>query len=66
MKYLTNPVKYWSNEHKIYVDAYLDDYAIVFYEALLPVAAVIFAKERLAGVGGRLLRSTTTRTRRCS
>jgi hypothetical protein len=38
VKYLANPGnEVWVNEHHIVVTADMDDYAIVFFEALLPV-----------------------------
>jgi len=42
VKYLANPPEAWINEHHIVVNDEMTDYAIVFCEALLPVAVVIF------------------------
>lgn len=50
VKYLANPPDGWINEHHVVVNDEMDEYAIVFYEALLPVAAIVFAARRISGV----------------
>lgn len=42
------------NEHEIVVSEEMDEYAIVFFEALLPVAVVTFSAARLAEIGAAL------------
>lgn len=44
----------WVNEHHIQVTADMDDYAIVFFEALLPVTVIVFPCDRLLGIGTAL------------
>lgn len=45
VKYLANPGDRWVNEHHFSVPADADRYAIVFYEALTPVAVIVFPRE---------------------
>lgn len=55
VKYLANPGnEVWVNEHHIVVTADMDDYAIVFFEALLPVSAIVFPADRLEAIGAEL------------
>jgi hypothetical protein len=51
VKYLANTGnKRWVNEHLVKVNAQMDSYAIVFFESLLPVSAVLLPARRLADV----------------
>lgn len=50
VKYLANPSAGWVNEHTIHFRDGVDDYAIVFFEDLLPIAAIIFPRTTLAAV----------------
>lgn len=50
VKYLANPPEAWINEHHVVVNDEMDDYAIVFFEALLPIALVIFPARGLRPV----------------
>ena len=51
VKYLANPADQpWVNGHTIVANEHMHAYAIVFFEALAPVAAIIFATDRLADV----------------
>lgn len=55
VKYLANPSdEVWVNEHHIVVTAEMDEYAIVFFEALLPVSVIVFPVDRLEAIGGEL------------
>lgn len=54
VKYLANGTDAWVNEHQIQVTREMHDYAIVFFEALLPVTAVVFSCDRLLEVGTAL------------
>jgi hypothetical protein len=54
VKYLANSAGVWVNEHEIKVNAQMDSYAIVIFEALLPQAVVIFPARNLAAVGEKL------------
>jgi hypothetical protein len=52
VKYLANASDaVWVNEHHVHVTADMDDYAIVFFEALLPVTAIVFPCDRLSEIG---------------
>lgn len=52
VKYLANASDAaWVNEHHVHVTADMDDYAIVFFEALLPVTVIIFPCDRLSEIG---------------
>jgi hypothetical protein len=51
VKYLANPADApWVNEHTVVVAGTMTDYVIVFFESLVPVAAILFAVDRLADV----------------
>ena len=55
VKYLANPsTEVWVNEHHIVVTADMDAYAIVFFEALLPVSVIVFPADRLEAIGAEL------------
>jgi hypothetical protein len=55
VKYLANASdEVWVNEHHIHVTAEMDDYAIVFFEALLPVTVIVFACDRLLDIATAL------------
>jgi hypothetical protein len=55
VKYLANASQeVWVNEHHIHVTADMDDYAIVFFEALLPVTAMVFRCDRLLDIATAL------------
>lgn len=55
VKYLANASdEVWVNEHHIQVTAEMDDYAIVFFEALLPVTVIVFACDRLLDIATAL------------
>lgn len=55
VKYLANASHaVWVNEHHIQVTADMDDYAIVFFEALLPVSAIVFPCDGLEAIGAEL------------
>jgi hypothetical protein len=55
VKYLANPSdEVWVNEHPVRITADMDDYAIVFFEALLPVTAIVFRCDRLAEITAAL------------
>lgn len=55
VKYLANPSdEMWVNEHHIVVTPEMDDYAIVFFEALLPVSIIVFPADRLEAIGAEL------------
>lgn len=54
VKYLANPAGRWVNEHHIRVVPEIHEYAIVFFEALLPVAVVRFEAARLGEIGAAL------------
>jgi hypothetical protein len=45
VKYLTNPGDRWVNEHHFSVPDEADRYAIVFFEALAPVAVIVFPRD---------------------
>jgi hypothetical protein len=47
VKYLANPPGSWVNGHTIVPPPGVHHYAIVFFEALLPVALITFAADRL-------------------
>lgn len=51
VKYLANSAGSGINEHTIWVNEWMDSYAIVFFEALLPQAVIIFPARTLASVG---------------
>jgi hypothetical protein len=50
VKYLANPSTTWINEHPVHLGPTVDEYALVLFEDLLPVAAVVFAREQLVDV----------------
>ncbi len=50
VRYLANPAGSWVNEHVIKMKKSLDYYALVIFEALQPVAVLVFPKETLAAV----------------
>ena len=51
VKYLANASDdVWMNEHHIHLTADMDDYAIVFFESLLPVSAIVFPCDRLHAI----------------
>lgn len=55
VKYLANASDgVWVNEHHVIVTADMDDYAIVFFEGLLPVSVIAFPTDRLEAVGAAL------------
>jgi hypothetical protein len=54
VKYLANPSGRWVNEHHIRLTDEMEDYAIVFFEALLPVRAIVIAGDRLLEVADAL------------
>lgn len=55
VKYLANASdEAWVNEHHVHVTADMDDYAIVFFEALLPVTVIVFACDRLLDIATAL------------
>ena len=54
VKYLANATDGWVNEHEIRVTGGMDEYAIVFFEALLPVAVIVFPARGMAAVGHAL------------
>ena len=54
VKYLANGPDAWVNEHHIQVTSEMHDYAIVFFEALLPVTAIVFSCDRLLEIGAAL------------
>lgn len=54
VKYLANPSDHWVNEHEIKFTDDMDNYAIVFFEALLPQAVIIFPAYDLMKVGHAL------------
>jgi hypothetical protein len=55
VKYLANPGdEVWVNEHHVQVTADMDDYAIIFFEALLPVSVIIFPCDRLLEIAAAL------------
>jgi len=55
VKYLANPADHWVNEHEIFINKeFMDSYAIVFFEALLPKSIIIFSANDLASVGKAL------------
>lgn len=55
VKYLANASDdVWVNEHHIHMTADVDDYAIVFFEALLPVTAIVFQVDRLLEIATTL------------
>lgn len=55
VKYLANASdEVWVNEHHVHVTADMDDYAIVFFEALLPVSAIVFPCDGLQDIGAEL------------
>jgi hypothetical protein len=55
VKYLANASdELWVNEHHIQITTDMDDYAIVFFEALLPVNAIVFPTDRLEAIGAEL------------
>jgi hypothetical protein len=55
VKYLANPSDgAWVNEHHVHITADMDDYAILFFEALLPVTAIVFPCDRLAEITAAL------------
>ena len=51
VKYLANGPDAWVNEHHVQVTPEMHDYAIVFFEALLPVTAIVFPCDRLLEIG---------------
>ncbi|MBL8132081.1 MAG: hypothetical protein JNL42_09510 [Anaerolineae bacterium] len=51
VKYLANPSDKWVNEHLVVVNEFMTAYALVLYEALLPVAVIIFPATGLESVG---------------
>jgi hypothetical protein len=54
VKYLANPADRWVNEHCVQVNDFMDSYAIVIFEALLPQAVIIFSARTLAAIGLKL------------
>jgi len=55
VKYLANASdEVWVNEHHVQITADMDDYAIVFFEGLLPVSVIIFPADRLETIGAEL------------
>lgn len=54
VRYLANPADGWINEHHVQMTDDLDDYAIVFFEALLPISVVVLSKERLVEINSML------------
>lgn len=55
VKYLANASDaVWVNEHHIHVTADMDDYAIVFFEALLPVTVIVLACNQLLEIATAL------------
>jgi hypothetical protein len=55
VKYLANSgTERWVNEHPVRVTELMKAYAIVFYESLLPVSALLLPARRLAEIGAAL------------
>lgn len=55
VKYLANASdEVWVNEHHIHITADMDDYAIVFFEGLLPVSAIVFPFDGLEAISAEL------------
>ena len=54
VKYLANPADGWRNEHHVRFAGEMDDYAVVFFEGFDVTAVVVFAREHIAAVCGRL------------
>jgi hypothetical protein len=50
VKYLANPSAGWVNEHTVHFGEGVDDYALVFFEDLLPLAAIVFPRATLGAV----------------
>jgi hypothetical protein len=54
VKYLANSGDRWVNEHSVRITPAMDADAIVFYDALMPVAVVLMPARRLAEIGQAL------------
>jgi len=54
VKYLANPPGRWVNEHPVKVTDLMDSYAIVFFESLLPMAAIVLPRVGLKAIGEAL------------
>ena len=50
VKYLANPPGRWRNGHPVVFTNEMDDYAVVFFEALDVRAIILFRRETLSGV----------------
>lgn len=50
VKYLSNPSSSWINGHRVLFTEDMDQYAIVFYEAMALTAIVIFCRETIGDV----------------
>lgn len=54
VRYLSNPSADWRNEHEVKFTEVIDDYAVVFFEDLDLRAAILFPRETIAAVCGKL------------
>jgi hypothetical protein len=54
VKYPANPGQKWVNEHHVRFDGGADDYALVVFEGMALDAVVLFARETIGDVCGRL------------
>jgi hypothetical protein len=51
VKYLANPAGGWINEHRVHFGhPACDSYALVLFEDLLPIAAIVFPRDRISEV----------------
>lgn len=55
VKYVANSgSERWVNEHTVRVNEFMQAYAIVFYESLLPVSVILMPSQRLVEIGHAL------------